>query len=81
MVCEFAFTVKKIMWAVQDILFFAKAKEIENARQQGKISFDKSKYLYNKLNQGNITCRTIRNNTDFGVNEDVNFLNLVRMKN
>ena len=33
--------------------------------------------MNNKLNQGNITFRTINNNTDFGVNEDVHFPDLV----
>ena len=68
MVCQFA--LKKRSCELYKI--------IENARQQGKILFDKSKNLYNKLNLGNIIFITISNNTDFEVNENVNFPNFVK---
>ena len=48
--------------------FFMKAKDIENARQNGKITYEFSKTLYNKLNQGYLEIDTKKKDEKVDIN-------------
>ena len=44
--------------------FYRKAKDIENMRQDGKITFDEAKKCYSKLNSGKLSVKITENKND-----------------